>query len=151
MPRYGQSLDKLLKEQKFKLPLTSAYHLCHHLVNLLEVIHDSGLVYNDLKCDNILLNYGEHLPKLSQDTNKNYFKNIHLNLIDFGLASNWLNRKTGKHHEDEDVTYFRGNLYFASSRKLQYKRPSRSDDMRSLVYMMIYIINRGKIEKLDEL
>ena len=71
--------------------MVSAYHLCLHLLNLLEVIHDAGLVYNDLKCDNILLDHGEQLPNLSKNAYVNCFENVHLNLIDFGLCSNWRN------------------------------------------------------------
>ena len=150
MPRYGQNLEKLLKSAQYKVPLVSVYHMCHHLLNLLEVIHDADMVYNDLKFDNILLDYGEQLPKISQNTYTNCFQNVHLNLIDFGLASNWKNLKTGQHHEDEKVSYFKGNIYFASANKMMYRRPSRQDDLHSLVYLMIYIINEGNIPQLDQ-
>ena len=32
-----------------------------------------------------------------------------------------------------------------------YQRPSRLDDLHSLVYLMIYVINCGKIPELDKL
>ena len=59
------------------------------LVNILELIHDSGLVYNDLKPDNILMGFGLKLPDTSRNEHMDIFENIVLNLVDFGLASEW--------------------------------------------------------------
>ena len=58
MPRYGQNLQSILKERGNKLPVSSVYHLGLQLINILELIHNSGLVHNDVKLDNILIGYG---------------------------------------------------------------------------------------------
>ena len=89
MPRYGKDLDHLLSDNiKNILSPTSVYHLGIHLLNILEAIHEAGLVYNDLKLDNILLDFGENIQKIVKP-HQNCFKNLHLNVIDFGLVSNW--------------------------------------------------------------
>ena len=58
MPRYGYSLESILLKRKFNLSSASIFHLGLSLLNSLELIHNSGLVYNDLKFDNILVGYG---------------------------------------------------------------------------------------------
>ena len=67
----------------------SIFNLGLQLVNILELIHDSGLVYNDLKPDNILLGFGLQLPDTSRNEHMDIFENIGLNLVDFGLATEW--------------------------------------------------------------
>ena len=88
IPRYGKDLDNKLKNVNYKISPTSVYNLGVHLLDILETIHESGLIYNDLKLDNILLDMGEHIP-YDLKIWDNCFENLHLNLIDFGLASNW--------------------------------------------------------------
>ena len=67
------------------------------LLDILELIHDSGLVYNDLKPDNILIGHHDFIPELNDTTNENLFADIDINLIDFGMASRWLDNGTGRH------------------------------------------------------
>ena len=67
-------------------------------MNILELIHESGFIYNDLKPDNILIGFGQDiLLETSKNSPENIFKNVTLNLIDFGLASEWINKVTGRH------------------------------------------------------
>ena len=151
IPRYGKSLQSIVRKQKESLNLSSVLNLGIHLLNILEAIHDSGLVYNDLKLDNILLDMCENLPKISKKSFENCFENLHLNLIDFGLVSHWQNPKTSEHYPEQMVNYFRGNIYFASCYKFEYLRASRRDDLHSLTYLLIYLLNDCQIPALDEL
>lgn len=94
----------------------SIFHLGLQILDILELVHKSGYVYNDLKPDNILIGYGE---KTASDTKgisscHNIFKNVTINLIDFGLASRWKNGETGEHLKQSNREYFSGNLYFSS-------------------------------------
>jgi len=57
MPRYGKNLHSVLMENKFSISNASIFHLGLTLLNILEVTHNSGLVFNDLKPDNILIGY----------------------------------------------------------------------------------------------
>lgn len=44
-------------KRNFNMSSASIFHLGLSLLNTLEIIHNSGLVYNDLKFDNILVGY----------------------------------------------------------------------------------------------
>lgn len=57
MPRYGYNLESILIKRNFNMSSASIFHLGLSLLNTLEIIHNSGLVYNDLKFDNILVGY----------------------------------------------------------------------------------------------
>ena len=69
------------------------------LLDILELIHDSGLVYNDLKPDNILIGNQDFVPELDDNSDQNIFADIDINLIDFGMASRWRDNGTGRHCE----------------------------------------------------
>lgn len=71
-------------------------------------------------------------------------------LTDFGLATRWKDSKTGKHIKQSELSCFGGNLYFASVNQLQFLRTSRRDDLHSLMYMMIYLMNRGTIASVSK-
>ena len=87
MPRYGISLQDILVENGKYLSDASILHLGLSLLNILEVIHESGQVYNDLKPDNILIGLNQKVPNLGKKFEENIFKNIDFHLIDFGFAS----------------------------------------------------------------
>ena len=128
MPRYGQNLQKILVERNLEMSKASVFDLGLSLLDRLEIIHNSGFVYNDLKPDNILIGYRQQLPKSSAIIGPNgdsIFKNIQLNLVDFGLATPWRNNETGQHVEDKHIGCFEGNLYFCSQYQLEFKRTSR--------------------------
>lgn len=118
------------------------------LLDILEVIHKSGIVYNDLKLDNILLGQGQFLPRQAVE---NCFKHLTLNLVDFGLASEWIDSGTGRHCEPRKTLNFSGNLIFSSVNQLKCNKTSRSDDLHSLAYLLLFIMNRGTLPGLDQI
>ena len=64
------------------------------LIDILEIVHEANLVYNDLKPDNIMVNR----------------KTGEVTLIDFGFASSYL-EPDGKHLSGEDLSdNFIGNI-----------------------------------------
>jgi serine/threonine protein kinase len=77
------------------------------LLKTLKVIHDAGYIFNDLKPDNILLNYQE--KSLSS-----------LNLVDFGFSTKYL-EKEGDHRKQTILKSFRGKMLFASLNQLDFK------------------------------
>lgn len=118
------------------------------IINVLEQIHNAGYIYNDLKLDNILVDLNQSLP-LKQSSNKSVFENCKLRLIDFGFATSYIDKETGKHMRKTEVDTFRGNMIFASLNQLEFYATSRRDDLISLCYMLVYSLNRGKISGID--
>lgn len=62
-------------------------------------------------------------------------------LIDFGFSQKFV--KSSKEHisETQEQNAFRGNLAFASVRQMSFSMTSRVDDLISLFYMLIYMLN----------
>ena len=55
MSKHGSNLEDLMNSGKFKLKDHQIFTLGLHLLDIIEQIHASGYVFNDLKLDNILL------------------------------------------------------------------------------------------------
>lgn len=99
------------------------------ILRILEGVHKKGFVHNDIKPENIMINNSE------------------IWLIDFEFASRYL--QDGEHIEQEDVDYFKGNMFFASHNRMCFKTASRRDDLISLLYLLVYYINTGNFIELD--
>ena len=63
-------------------------------------------------------------------------------LIDYGMATSFLD-KNGNHLKKDQVDTFKGNILFASLSALEFNQPSRKDDLISLCYLMLYLLNDG--------
>ena len=106
-------------------------------MHLFEHFHGIGQIYNDLKLDNILVgDKDSSLQSLSKIT-----------LIDFGLCSSYLD-KDGKHVKDEAQKCFMGNMAMASVNAMNFRTVSRRDDLISLCYLLIYMV-QGKLKFLE--
>lgn len=88
-------------------------------------LHKLGYVHNDLKLENILVGH--------KDADLVY-------LIDFGLTQTFLT-DDGIHTEKEYVRKFSGNFLFASLNSCRGNNKSRRDDVESVMYIMIYLLN----------
>jgi casein kinase 1 len=86
-------------------------------------------VHNDIKLDNMLIGFKD--PSV-------------LYLIDFGLTTKYL-MDDGTHIEKENLSTFCGNLLFASLNSCRGNNKSRRDDIQSVMYVMIYLINQKKL------
>ena len=66
--------------------------------------------------------------------------NLHkLYLIDYGLAKSYLG-SDGKHMPHSRLEFFTGNMMYGSKYLLNFESPSRRDDLISLCYVLLYII-----------
>lgn len=86
-----------------------------------------GYVYNDLKLENIMI------------TSKNEIR-----LIDFGFAKKYVD-SNGAHMKKKNSNVFHGNMMFATLSQFEFETTSRKDDLISLCYLMIYLLNDGKV------
>ena len=108
------------------------------MLTTLEAVHSSGYVFNDLKLDNLMIGINQKVLKPREDLSMLSQCTIHL--VDFGYATKYLN-KDGKHIKEDFVDSFRGNLIFASTNALEFCTTSRRDDLISVCYILIYLLN----------
>merc|ERR1712232_828210 len=112
--------------------------MCLQLIERLETFHDAGFIHRDLKPHNFLID-----KELEQD---NDFK---IYLIDFGLAKSFLNEN------DEHIPYrvdrkFMGTLKYAPINAQLGIEQSRRDDLESVGYVMLYIMNKGQLPWVED-
>jgi hypothetical protein len=61
-------------------------------------------------------------------------------LIDFGFASKYVDRE-GIHLDKSEIQTFQGNILFASKHQMDFSLTSRRDDLISLAYILMFLIN----------
>ena len=76
-----------------------------------------------------------------------------LHLVDFGFTTKFVHhtvdesdgvkRTVHKGKELQDV--FRGNMVFSSLNQLQFMTTSRRDDLISLCYLLVFLLNGGEL------
>ena len=65
-------------------------------------------------------------------------------MIDFGLSCSYLDA-SGNHVEKQYIQKFSGNFIFASLNSCRGYNKSRRDDMQSLLYIMVFLLNGGSL------
>ena len=101
-------------------------------------MHSAGIIFNDLKLDNLLLDFQTDLKQLSK-VNSDIFDSANINIIDFGFASPYLEDDGNTHIKKKKVDLFQGNAMFSSMNQLKFHRTSRRDDIISVFYILIYL------------
>ena len=86
-------------------------------------------VHGDVKPENFLLGQ-PNTPR----SNKLY-------LVDFGLAQRWRDSKTVHVKYDQRPDDFRGTIRYASVHAHLGRTPSRRDDLESLAYTLLFLLN----------
>ena len=97
------------------------------------------MIYNDLKLDNILIGFDDKIAH--GYTSNNMFEGCTINLIDFGFAQEYIDQETNQHHDQKDVSCFRGNIAFSSVSQLNFKSTCRRDDLISLCQILVFMLN----------
>lgn len=132
---------------QYNISKISVYSIGVQLLDNLKIIHSTGFVYNDLKLDNVMLEFDANVPNTYVDGN--IFKDTKLALIDYGFATRYIDKKKNEHIKKYEVDLFQGNLMFGSAYQLSFASTSRRDDLISLVYLLIFIINKGNLLDLN--
>ena len=133
MDLLGPSLGALKERCNGKFSLATTLKISIQILNILEQIHDKGVIIRYLKPDNMVLGLNE---------NKNF-----VYLIDFGTAKFYI--KKGEHIEyDDDKNYIKGNRDFISITYHNRIEASRRDDIESLGYNLVNFM-KGKLPWTD--
>ena len=115
MPRLGHNLENYFQTMNCQLPEVSIYALAIKVITLLECMHTNGLVFNDLKLDNLMVGYNDELPDFKYiSDHTDVFEKCTINLVDFGFVTSILNKRSLQHVDQKQNDMFRGNVMFAS-------------------------------------
>ena len=90
MPRLGMNLQDFFTTKNAGFTERSIYSLGIQLLNILEKVHLAGFIFNDLKLDNLLLDFGSDAKQLKKDVDTDIFSTNNINIIDFGFATPYL-------------------------------------------------------------
>ena len=101
------------------------------IVDRLRDLHGRTYLHRDLKPENILVGTGK--------------KSHTFYLIDFGLAKRYICPKTGNHIPKKLDKGMIGSMDYMSLNAHMGLEQSRRDDLESLGYIMIYLLNGGKL------
>ncbi|KAM5536434.1 hypothetical protein V8D89_009870 [Ganoderma adspersum] len=130
MERLESSLDDTIKAPGYatKLTLRNLVILMYQMLDVVEHVHDKGIVHCDVKPRNFVFG--------SQSGGKGR----RLHLVDFGLSRPWIDPKTGEPFPEELNSGFRGTLHFASRHVHLGHTPSRRDDVESIAYTLVKLL-----------
>lgn len=129
----GDTLESHLFARDEAFTPGCCYKIGLQLLEQIKLIHESGFTFNDIKLDNILVGY----PKTFEN-HKDYQHKIRM--IDFGLAQKYMDAE-GNHIPAIRERFFQGNLIFASKHCFNLVTHSRRDDLISLSYLLLYLID----------
>lgn len=106
-----------------------------NMLSILQQIHEKYVIHRDIKPENIVLHY----PPNTSD--------IQIQLIDFGLATFYIDGVTGNHIPENIVRSQEmiGSPVYATIYTHQGIKPSRRDDCIQLGYVYLYMILEGHL------
>ena len=125
----GKTVKQLFKLNKN--PQKKMKDMCMtaiQIIDRIEYIHSKNIVHQDIKPENFLVG--------NPDTTIIY-------IIDFGLSKKYRSSRTGKHIAFSLNKRFNGSLNFSSVNSMRGAELSRRDDLESIGYMLIYLVNDG--------
>jgi serine/threonine protein kinase len=120
LPLFGDSLASKT------FSLIDSFSIGKKIVKILSFIHGKGLIHRDIKPDNFVF---------SQDQRDIY-------IIDFGLCRKFIDN-SNEHIEMKSGKTIIGTPNFVSVNVHNGIEPSRRDDLISVAYIILYLINGG--------
>ncbi|CDW78849.1 serine threonine protein kinase [Stylonychia lemnae] len=120
--KFDIDLETLYLKLNKTLKKTTIINIAIQLIERLEKLHGLGFVHNDVKTQNILLNYTSNLIVLG----------------DFTMVTSGLNLDSKDSKKERSV--FKGAPLFTSVNILNGKPASMKDDLESIGYIIIYLL-----------
>jgi serine/threonine protein kinase len=121
----GKSVQKHFYNRNKKLALWEIKDIGIQALNILESIHNRGIVHGDIKPSCFYLGLNE---------------NFKIYLADFGFAFGFNNNLTGNHKPFKKGVYSFADPKFCSKNCCRNYQKSRRDDIESLGYILVYLM-----------
>ena len=124
--KLGKSLQKDFYEKNKKYDLGKVKKIGREILDILESIHEKNIVHGDIKpgCFHFENNYNDKLY-----------------ILDFGFSSEFCNSFTGKHIPFRQNISSLSDKKFCSRNICKSYQKSRRDDIESLGYILVYLLN----------
>ena len=119
----GNNLSTLLQKHSF-FSLQVTLQIGIQVLNIIEKIHEMGLIHRDIKPDNFLFGINENKEQLY--------------LIDFGMCKRYT-KDNGEHMKMGKIKKIIGSLNYCSINSHLLNELSRRDDMEMIGYVLINI------------
>lgn len=128
MELLGMNLASVMQKLGRPLGLKSVLMVADQLLGILEEVHRRGVLHRDIKPENILIGSGNNSSQVY--------------LVDYGLSKMWRN-SDGSHVPLREGKSLVGTARFASLNNHQGKEQGKRDDLESLLYTLIYLLNKN--------
>ncbi|GBC08404.1 hypothetical protein RclHR1_08090008 [Rhizophagus clarus] len=150
---------RLVRQAYEKLPVAFVSDIAIQMVNILEHVHNKGIVYRDVKPDNFLLERefaisikelekwdSEDSPKPLEDYRPLLGRSHKISLVDFGLSTFYIDKRTKRHvpRKQPPTKYKTGTARYAAIGVHHGLPHARRDDLESLGYVILEMI-RGTL------
>ena len=132
----GKTIAKLFELNKN--PQSKMKDMCMaaiQIIDRIKYIHSKNFIHQDIKPENFLVG--------NPNTSLIY-------IIDFGFSKKYRSSRTNKHIKFAINKVFKGSFNFSSINSMKGIESTRRDDLESIGYMLIYLIN-GKLPWSDYL
>jgi serine/threonine protein kinase len=129
LPYLGESLNKIKNVSLFQV-----LELGNKMIQQIKLIHDKGFIHRDIKPANFVLN---------SETGNLY-------LIDFGFCRKYLQEDNSTHIPLNTISQIIGTPNFISQHVKNKIEPSRRDDLESVGYIMLYLLDNNENESITQ-